>query len=149
MKTLILLLFFAINAFSQSQSANSYITIVIEPYTIVEVNDFGVIIDKTENGAIVNNIEISVRNNTTNKTTLSAYVTRLYDSTEIKARIRPINNNNVRILGEQWIDVNNSNFASDIEGSNTFQVTYLIMTNKNQDIQELIESIKWILTVNK
>jgi len=146
MKKLIFLLFFAVNIYAQATQA---ISIFVAPYIIIEVNNFGAVIDKTENGAIVNNIEISVRNNTKNKTTLSAYVTMLYDSTEIKAKIKPINNNNVRILGEQWIDVNNSNFATNIEGSNTFQVTYLIMTNKNQDIQELIESIKWILTVNK
>lgn len=145
MKKLIIVMFFACNVFAQT--ATSYVTIRIEPYTIIETNTRNAVIDETESGVVVRNIEISIRNNTPNKTNLSAYITHLFDSTEIRANIKPVGNNNLRILGDQWIDVNVSNFASDIEFSNTFLATYMITTAKNQDIQEIIESIRWVLTV--
>ena len=145
MKKLIIVMFFACNVFAQT--ATSYVTIRIEPYTIIETNTRNAVIDETESGFIVRNVEIIIRNNTKNKTDLSAYITHLFDSTEIRANIKPISNNNLRILGDQWIDVNVSNFASDIEFSNTFLATYMITTAKNQDIQEIIESIIWVLAV--
>lgn len=145
MKKLIIVMFFACNVFAQT--ATSYVTIRIEPYTIIETNTRNAVIDETESGFIVRNVEIIIRNNTKNKTDLSAYITHLFDSTEIRANIKPVGNNNLRILGDQWIDINISNFASDIEFSNTFLATYMITTTKNQNIQEMIEAIRWVLTV--
>lgn len=145
MKKLIIVMFFACNVFAQT--ATSYVTIRIEPYTIIETNTRNAVIDETESGFIVRNVEIIIRNNTKNKTDLSAYITHLFDSTEIRANIKPVGNNNLRILGDQWIDINISNFASDIEFSNTFLATYMITTTKNQNIQEMIEAIRWVLTL--
>ena len=146
MKTLILLLFFAINAFSQP--ATSHVTIRIEPYAYVETNNGGATIDYTNNGAIVSNIEISIRNNVPERiTSLSAFVTQLYDSTEISVKLIKTSSGNARVFEEQFIDVNPRILASEINGSCWFLATYTITTKQGQDIEKIIESVVWNSTV--
>jgi len=146
MKTLILLLFFAVNIFAQS--ATSYVTIEILPYTYVEVNDRGVMIDYTNNGAVVSNIEISIRNNVPERiTSLSAFVAYLSDSTEISVKLVKTSLGDARIFQEQFIDVNPRIFASEINGSCWFLATYTITTKQGQDIEDIIKSVVWTLSV--
>jgi len=143
---LTLLLLFTVNGFSQS--ATSGVSIIILPYTYVETNNRGAIIDYTNNGAVVSNIEISIRNNVPERiTSLSAFVNYLSDSTEIRVKLVKTSNGEARIFDEQYIDVNPRLFANNIISSCWFTATYVITTKVGQDIDKIMESVVWNLTV--
>jgi hypothetical protein len=131
---------------AQQQSATQTIRITIEPYTTVEVNYDRSLWTFTEHGTIIDRIEISVRNNTQNITSLSTRVQQLFDSTEVKIRLFP-NGNNAIIYGEQYVDINPSVFVRNIAGSQKFMATYTITTKQYQSVEEIMRAVVWTLEV--
>jgi hypothetical protein len=150
MKTIKYLLLWSVllvSAIAQQQSAESHVSIVVMPYTITEVNYDKSLWTFTEHGAVIDQIEISVRNNTQNITSLSTRVQQLFDSTEVKIRLFPNGNNTVIIYGEQFVDVNPSVFVRNIVGSQKFMATYTIITKQYQSVEEIMRAVVWTLEV--
>lgn len=142
MKKLIFLFLFATSL--NAQSAQSFITIRIEPYTVVNVNYDGVAFLHLPHKTIVDGVEVWVRNNTQNITSLYVKTLELFDSTLIQVKLEPCN---IITYGWQWVDINEVCLASEIIGSKKFRATYEIFTPHKDNVERIMRNIVFSLMV--